>query len=167
MIRVRRTATTLAVSLLSLAMVATGCGETDDPVVADPGVELSVALAFRDGDPAIKVVSPVDGAVVTSPLFIEVETENFKLGPAGRTHDGRGHLHILVDGDCYVAGEIIVDDATNPHGDLGQRRIRVDLAPGHHRLCVQVTDGFHVAVAIWQEIELEVVSNIYAEAAGQ
>lgn len=75
--------------------------------------------------------------------------ENFSIEAVGdgAVHAGTGHYHLGVDTDCRSAGEII--PRTAPWIDLsdGSSDVALQLAPGVHRLCLQVGDGEHRALA--------------------
>ncbi|MGB5760007.1 MAG: DUF4399 domain-containing protein [Acidimicrobiales bacterium] len=142
-----------------LWLVAACSSPPQAPLEAGERINLSTALAYREGDPEIEVVSPEDGATVTSPVEIVVETRNLTLSPPGETQDGEGHLHVLIDLPCEQPGLVIPTDAETVHGSEGMGRIAVDLPPGRHELCVQVGDGFHIAVAIQDRIVVNVVED--------
>lgn len=147
-----------ALLAIGAALVLAGCGAAPPAgfeVEAEP--KLSTALAFRDGEPRVTITSPSDGASVTSPVTLTFDIANLTLSPAGETRDGEGHLHIFVDGQCMAPGLIIPEDAFTLHVDDKALTAEVDLPPGPHDLCVQVGDGFHVAVAVQDRISVEVV----------
>ncbi len=137
-------------------MLAAGCAADVEPMEEESGegMVLSDGLAFRDGDPEIVVVAPTDGSMVTSPLRIRAETANLTLSPSGQTHDGEGHLHILIDQDCLQPGEVIPTDSETVHVGNGTGVKEIELSPGGHDLCLQVGDGFHIAVAIVEELSV-------------
>lgn len=84
----------------------------------------------------ISIVTPVDGATVSSDMELEVEIEGFELDPdsvEGENVEGEGHYHVWVDGEYYsphtsasttVEGleagehEIMVSLQNNDHSDL-------------------------------------------------
>jgi hypothetical protein len=92
--------------------------------------------------------SPADGATVASPVKVTMAAENFVVEPAGETiTEGHGHLHIMVDTDCFAPGEIIIKDETHLHYGQAQLEADLELAPGEHTLCLQAADGVHRALA--------------------
>ena len=149
--------------MVALLLLAAACGDTagvrppageawgsDPPVASD-------ALAFRSGRPSIDIVAPADGARVRSPLQMEVAVDDFRLAPSGRTVDGEGHLHVIVDLPCLPPGSQIPKDDRSIHIGDGSAVFEIDLPPGRHELCVQVGDGFHVSVAVVDTVEVTVV----------
>ncbi|MGI9596779.1 MAG: DUF4399 domain-containing protein [Acidimicrobiales bacterium] len=143
------------IATIALAILAAGCSAAVEQTI-DSGEEVSLsdALAFREGDPRITIVQPSPDAMVTSPVLIEVDTSNLMLSPSGETHDGQGHLHVFIDQDCLQPGTVIPTDSTTIHVGDGTGGELIDLSPGHHDLCLQIGDGFHIAVAIVQRISV-------------
>lgn len=85
-----------------------------------------------------------DGAVVSSPLKIEMGIENIKVDTAGPVIPGVGHHHLLVDaGDSIITGTVIPMDSAHIHFGRGQTETEVKLTPGNHRLTLQFADGLH------------------------
>ncbi len=148
-----------ALALVMVAIIA-GCatapGTASGPV-AEP--TLSSALALRDGEPQLTITGPADNATVTSPLVLSLDVENLTLSPAGETQDGEGHLHVFLDQDCMQPGLIIPDEEHILHVPDEALIVTIDLDPGRHDLCVQIGDGFHVAVAVQDRISVTVVDR--------
>lgn len=152
---------------LGAALLLFGCGAQPPAgfeVEAEPN--LSTALAYRDGEPRLTITSPTDDATVTSPVLLTFDIANLSLSPAGETQDGEGHLHIFVDRGCMSPGLIIPEDDHTLHVGDDTLTATVDLGPGRHDLCVQIGDGFHVAVAVQDEISVHVVDGSPRPASG-
>ncbi len=64
--------------------------------------------------PRVFFVEPTDGANLASPIQTVMGAEAFIVEAAGEIRDDAGHLHIMVDGDCVAAGEVI-PKRRNPH----------------------------------------------------
>lgn len=140
----------------ALAMTSAGCaGNRDQAAFVAVEPELSPALSARDGQPTITIVSPADGATVEPTFDIEIEVENINLAPKGRTADGEAHFHVLVDRDCLEPG-LVIEDEEAVHVGNGLSKVELELNPGSHELCVQLGDGFHVAVAVTDTINVVV-----------
>ena len=145
----------LPMLLITLASM-TACG---DGSALAAGEERTIppipdALAYRSGRPTITIIEPAPGATVESPVRFKVEAKNLELQPAGRAADGEGHLHVLVDQDCLDPGTEFPKNARSVHVSDGSDRIELDLLPGRHEVCIQVGDGFHVAVAVLSLIHI-------------
>ncbi len=141
--------------LIGLALAIAGCSsERDQPLAAEGEINLSDALAYRDGNPVIEILEPQNGAMVTSPLKIQVATDNLTLSPSGRTRDGEGHLHVLIDQECLQPGTVIPTDSETIHVGNGTGIKELELSPGHHDLCLQIGDGFHIAVSVAERLSV-------------
>ncbi len=143
--------------LMAVALLVGGCGLGDSPTVGSRPIEVSDALAFRDGEPKITIVSPSDGSLVISPISLQVRAENLLLRPAGETRDGEGHLHVLLDQGCVSAGDVIEVAPDAIHLGDGRSTAQIELSPGKHDICVQVGDGFHTAVEIVDRVSILVL----------
>lgn len=147
-------------TLLSLVLLGTLCACSAEGESADTPNEVQLAVSARaGGTPTLQVLEPLEGADVVSPFTVVVATENIALAPAGRTLDGEGHWHVMVDGECLPAGEVIPKDDDHLHVGSGENIAEFDLALGVHDLCVQLGDGFHVAVAITDVVRINVVDS--------
>lgn len=157
----RLTLTALASLVVVVVLSLAGCGDdATSSVSAARAVDLglSPALAGRASNvPVMRVVSPLDGAVVTSPVTVIVETEHFELAPKGRVRDGEGHFHVLIDEPCQQPSAQIPDTDMHLHVGSGEANTVVELEPGEHSLCVQLGDGFHTALELYDVINITVV----------
>lgn len=153
-----RAARTIIVSLV--ALLSACASEPPEAIANRPDSVVSLALIDRgDGPPELEVLAPADGATVSSPFRVEVQAVNFELAPSGRTRDGEGHWHVLVDQECLAPGTVIPKDETSLHVGSGESEAEFELPPGTHKLCVQAGDGFHVAVNVSDMIEITVTDD--------
>jgi hypothetical protein len=84
-----------------------------------------------------------DGAVVTSPVYVEFGAEGIEVEPAGMVKEGYGHHHILINEDFTPTGEAVPADETHIHYGGGQTGDTLDLPAGQHTLVLQFADGLH------------------------
>ncbi len=85
-----------------------------------------------------------DGAVLASPLKIEMGADGIRVDTAGPVIAGIGHHHLLINaGDSVPAGRMIPNDSAHIHFGRGQTETEVTLAPGTYRLALQMADGLH------------------------
>ncbi len=125
--------------LLVAAMGLSACGKSD---------KTNVAFA-----------SPKDGASVTSPVKVEMTAKGITIEPAGEIHKDAGHFHVAVDKACVKKGlPIPTGTAGYQHFGKAQTTGELTLAPGRHRLCLQVGDGAHVALDDTDTITVTVTS---------
>lgn len=84
-----------------------------------------------------------DGAVITSPVYVEFGAEGIEVEPAGVVKEGYGHHHILINEDPTPEGMAVPADETHIHYGGGQTGDTLDLPPGDHTLVLQFADGIH------------------------
>lgn len=111
---------------------------------------------YPEGIPSISVVSPADGAVLPALFEVEVEVDQFELEPAGRSLAGQGHWHIIVDEGCVDPGLVFPSGPRFIDVADGSTSKAILLGTGTHELCIQIGDGFHVAVDITDSITVTV-----------
>ena len=89
----------------------------------------------------VYIISPVNGAEVTSPVTVRFGLQGMGVAPAGMEREKTGHHHLLVDGS--------VPDLTQPlGGDVkhfggGQTEVQLELAPDTHTLQLILGDHMH------------------------
>lgn len=96
---------------------------------------------------AVYIISPVDGATVTSPLTVVFGLKGMGVAPAGVEKANTGHHHLLIDTDLPAGEDLnysIPADAHHIHFGGGQTQTTIKLAPGKHRLQLLMGDANHV-----------------------
>ena len=134
--------------------------EVDDE---DDGAEVEeIDVEEQPDDAAVAFVTPEDGDTVESPVEIEAEVEEIELAPAGPPAVGEGHLHVLVDHECFEEGETIPGPSPDTeeegifHWSDGQSEDELELEPGEYDLCIQIGDGLHTAYGETDEISITI-----------
>ena len=137
--------------------------EEEDEDDEDNGAEVEeVDVEEQPDDAAVAFVTPEDGDTVESPVEIEAEVEGIELEPAGPPAVGEGHLHLLVDHECFEEGEVIPGPSPDTeeegifHWSDGQSEDELELEPGEYDLCIQIGDGLHNAYGETDEISITV-----------
>ncbi len=154
----------VAIGMVLVALVA-ACGGVDDGDELAVGAELAMEderldrFSGRRGRPSLTIVSPEEGAIVTSPVKVEVEVENLTLTKPGQTVDGQGGLHVLIRQPCLAPGFQFLPGENTIFVEDGSSEVELDLPPGRHNLCVQVGDGFHVAIAVFDTVRINVINS--------
>lgn len=90
------------------------------------------------------IISPADGATVSSPVHIQFGLKGMGVAPAGVDKANTGHHHLLVDGAAQNMMQPIGKDAMHMHFGGGQTEAMVDLKPGKHSLQLLMGDMGHV-----------------------
>ncbi len=94
---------------------------------------------------SVFIISPEDGAVVTSPVTVKFGIEGMQVAPAGTMEPNTGHHHLLVDlEELPPLDQPIPADENHIHFGKGQTEVELELTPGEHSLQLLLGDGSHV-----------------------
>ena len=93
---------------------------------------------------SVFIISPADGATVTSPVHIEFGIAGMTVTPAGDNAANSGHHHVLIDIGLPDLGLPIPTDATHIHFGDGSTATDLSLEPGEHTLQLLLGDYLHI-----------------------
>jgi hypothetical protein len=105
----------------------------------------SLVLGYPDG---ARVFFPnlTDGQEIKLPFQLQMGVEVMEVEPAGALNYGKGHHHLIIDGQAMDKGTSVPFDATNIHFGKGQTEYTLDsLAAGVHTLTLQFANGAHLS----------------------
>ena len=113
---------------------------------------LAATLAWaeeRTPSPAgaeVYIISPKDGATVSSPFVVQFGLKGMGVAPAGVKFENTGHHHLLIDSDppTDINAPLTADDRLI-HFGKGQTQATVTLPPGKHTLQLLLGDQDHRA----------------------
>ena len=94
-------------------------------------------------DARVYFITPVNGAVVKSPVRVIMGLTGMGVAPAGVDREATGHHHLVIDAGTPSAGVPIPADDQHRHFGGGQTETRIELAPGTHTLQLVVGDLAH------------------------
>jgi hypothetical protein len=93
----------------------------------------------------VYIISPTDGAVVTSPVTVKFGLRGMGVAPAGVSVAGTGHHHLLIDlAELPAMDKPLPANAQVKHFGKGQTETRLELAPGVHSLQLLLGNHLHV-----------------------
>jgi hypothetical protein len=120
-------------------------------VVTGAALALAATASFAQdrmvspADAQVYIISPKDGAKVSSPVTVQFGLKGMGVAPAGVKIENTGHHHLLIDTDAPTdlsqplpASEKVV------HFGKGQTETQVKLTPGKHTLQLLLGDSTHV-----------------------
>ncbi len=118
-------------------------------IVALAGVLFTGGARAADRTPApegakVYIVSPTDGATVSSPVTVVFGLKGMGVAPAGTEKEKTGHHHLVVDAPLPPADDPIPADNQHIHFGGGQTEFVIELAPGSHTLQLLLGDLNHV-----------------------
>jgi len=90
------------------------------------------------------IVSPQDGATVSSPVKIVFGLEGMGVAPAGVEKEKTGHHHLIIDADLPSLSEAVPSDENYRHFGGGQTEVSVELTSGSHTLQLIMGDHNHI-----------------------
>lgn len=90
--------------------------------------------------PWVHFSEPSFGDTVEGTVRVVAEVENANLEADGL------HLHVLVNTDCVIGGQVIPEGENYVHLDEGETETTLDLPSGAHTLCLQLGDAKEVAL---------------------
>jgi hypothetical protein len=93
---------------------------------------------------AAYIISPQNGAVVSSPVRVVFGLRGAGVAPAGVERPSSGHHHLLIDSPVPPLNLPIPSAAGHVHFGGGQTETSVTLMPGRHTLQLLLGDELHV-----------------------
>lgn len=110
---------------------------------------LIIAGITQAGTPSAKgakvyIISPADGATVSSPVTVKFGLDGMEVAPAGTDKPNSGHHHLLIDTKPPAMDKPIPNDDNHKHFGKGQTEAKIDLKPGKHTLQLLLGDKGHV-----------------------
>ena len=99
--------------------------------------------AAPDGASAY-IISPTDGAEVSSPVTVTFGLKGMGVAPAGTEKAKTGHHHLIIDTKLEDYDNAIPADDNHKHFGGGQTETSIDLPPGKHTLQIILGDHNHI-----------------------
>jgi Domain of unknown function (DUF4399) len=92
------------------------------------------------------IISPKNGATVTSPVTVKFGIKGMTLAPAGTKDANTGHHHLLIDTDppADLSQPIPTVPDKVVHFGKAQTETTLTLPPGKHTLQLLLGDGNHI-----------------------
>jgi hypothetical protein len=91
----------------------------------------------------VYIISPQDGATVTSPVTVRFGLKGMGIAPAGIAFENSGHHHLLIDAELPPLDKPFPTDAQHVHYGKGQTEATIELKPGKHTLQLVLGDQLH------------------------
>lgn len=103
-------------------------------------------VSLASADNSVSITEPPNGAVVSSPVKVCMETHGVEVEPAKKgVNEGKGHHHILVDADLPAdLSKPVGKDAHHIHMGDGSKCKELKLDAGKHTLRALFARGNHV-----------------------
>lgn len=105
---------------------------------------IAVAATASPEGAKVYIISPADGATVSSPVKVQFGLSGMGVAPAGVDKEKTGHHHLIVDAKAPEMGKPIAKDAQHIHFGGGQTETTLELKPGTHTLQLVLGDKAHI-----------------------
>jgi len=94
----------------------------------------------------VVIISPKNGATVTSPVTVKFGIKGMTLAPAGTKDANTGHHHLLIDTDPPADLSLPIPTVPDKviHFGKAQTETTVTLPPGKHTLQLLLGDANHI-----------------------
>jgi len=132
-----------AAAAFALAACAGGASADSHEAHAAPAPTAYQRVTAPPGARAY-IISPQDGARVSSPVLVQFGLSGMGVAPAGVANPATGHHHLIIDAPTPDVGAPIPNDANHRHFGGGQTEASIELAPGRHTLQLVLGDALHV-----------------------
>ena len=103
--------TLAAAAAIAVAGTSTGAAGAGSTVPPSPS---------HDGEASVELTAPTDFAHVAGAVPVAMSASGIAIEPAGESHEGAGHFHVIADGGCLAEGESIIKDPDHVHFGQGQ-----------------------------------------------
>ncbi|HKJ74600.1 MAG TPA: DUF4399 domain-containing protein [Alphaproteobacteria bacterium] len=115
-------------------------------VIAAAMLTVAGAASATDSpkDAKVYIISPADGATVSSPVKVQFGLSGMGVAPAGVEKENTGHHHLIIDAPLPALDQPIPSDEHHVHFGGGQTETMLDLPPGKHTLQLLLADWQHV-----------------------
>ena len=109
----------------------------------EPAPELPRSPAAEGAE--VYILSPEDGAEVSSPFTVRFGLRGMGVAPAGVQQQNTGHHHLLIDVDELPPENLPLPTTDQVrHFGLGQTETELELEPGQHTLQLVLGDHLHI-----------------------
>ena len=115
-------------------------------VVVLTGLVLAQVARTKSPDGASAyIISPRNGATVSSSFTVQFGLKGMGIAPAGVTAPNTGHHHLLIDVAKMpdMAAPLPANDPNIRHFGGGQTEVELKLPPGQHTLQLVLGDYLH------------------------
>jgi len=131
--------------LSSLLLSVAACGPAPEPApAAEQHADMTNSRTPSAEGAHSYIISPADGAVVSSPVTVLFGLEGMGVAPAAVQVDGTGHHHLMVDvNELPDMSQPLPSNSNHIHFGKGQTQAEIDLEPGEHTLQLVLGDFAH------------------------
>jgi len=145
---------TTAVAVLALFAA---CSKPADQATSDTAAAAAAPAAA--GDAHVTIASPAEGDSVSLPFTVKLDATGVEVVPAnGTVEAGKGHHHLIVDGDFNGDTIPLAPAPIVIHmGNGATEKVMDSLTKGPHRIIAVFANGMHVPITSVRADTLNVI----------
>ena len=127
------------------ALFTAACSKPADQPATDTA---AAAAAPAAGEAHVSIASPAEGDSVSLPFTVKLEAVGVEVVPAnGTAEPGKGHHHLIVDGDLSADTLPLAPAPIVIHmGNGATEKVMDSLPKGPHRIIAVFANGMHVPI---------------------
>ena len=91
----------------------------------------------------VYIVSPANGATVSSPVTVVFGLKGMGIAPAGTNIEHTGHHHLIIDAPLPDLSQPVPSSDNYRHFGKGQSEVTLEMTPGQHTLQLLLGDWLH------------------------
>lgn len=145
------------VTTAALVLAVTACSRAEQPAAGDSAA--AAAAATPAAEPAVSILGPADGDTVSQPFTVRLGATGVEvIAASGISEAGKGHHHLVIDGDApsdslpLPAAPVVIH-----MGNGATERVIDSLPPGPHRIIAIFAGGDHVPMTTVKRDTLMVI----------
>lgn len=136
--------TATGILLLGGWMAATSADDAAKPAAATATAPATMASTPSPAGARVYIISPANGAEVSSPVKVLFGLSGMGVAPAGVDKENTGHHHLIIDGSDAMPAKGMPMGTNVKHFGGGQTEAEIELTPGAHTLQLGFGDKNHV-----------------------
>jgi hypothetical protein len=131
-------------AIAALAFFTAACSKPADQAATDT----SAAAPAAASEASVSITSPAEGDSVSLPFTVTLQATGVEVVPANGTNEpGKGHHHLIIDGDFNGDTLPLAPAPIVIHmGNGATERVMDSLTKGPHRIISIFADGMHVPI---------------------
>ena len=138
-----------------LALFTTACSKPAD----QPATDTAAAAPATATEASVSIASPAEGDSVSLPFTVKLDATGVEVVPAtGTAEPGKGHHHLIVDGDLSGDTLPLAPAPVVIHmGNGATEKVMDSLTKGPHRIIAVFANGMHVPIKTVKTDTLNVI----------
>lgn len=126
-------------AVTAAVLLSAGCATVQETM--DSAVEM---VSGEASGPSVRIISPANGATVSSPVMARFGLDGMGVAPAGVEMENTGHHHLIINAALPDMSLPVPATENYKHFGGGQTETMIDLEPGTHTLQLLMGNHLHI-----------------------